>query len=211
MAFSVLFFCVQHTKSIWLEYLDRHLSDPNAFVILMGAHEIAEQLKAQNEYVGMRVMRDLGFTQRMVKASKAKDRNVQARIREVAREAGWDISRGLFPTMFFMAKKVDRLKEFQFLYSATSRFVHFSPQELMRRAWGRPGALKLSSETFGGYWETFAIYWGFRIFLNLLIHCHDLLTSIDETGSKYEEMHEWLKEFRPVPIITREELEWPAS
>jgi hypothetical protein len=175
----------------------------------MSKHEVTEYLNAQNNYAGKRSMTQLGFSQRMVKVNDAQDRETQRRIREIGRQVGWDTSRGLFPTVFFMAKKIDRVKEFQYLYSATSRFVHFSPQEIMRRAWGTPGSLKIGSKSFGKYWETFAIYWGFRIFVDLMVHCHDLLATMDTDDSKFDEMTTWLAGFSQVPIITLEELQWP--
>jgi hypothetical protein len=204
---GVTFLRPAYEELIWLEFVDGCVGDPADFAVLVSQHELADQLKTQNDYLDKRVMKEIGLSQRLGKLNDARDRETKKRIREIAHHVGWDTSRGLYPTTFFMAKRVNRLKEFQYLYGATSRFVHFSPHELMRRAWGRPGSLKIGSSSFAKYWETFAIYWGFRIFVNLLAHCHDLLTA-DTPDEKFDEMTRWLDGFNPVPIITREELEW---
>jgi len=49
---------------------------------------------------------------------------------------------------------------YEFLYHASSRVVHFSVPELMRRIWGRPGEMTIASNLYEKYWADFSLYWG---------------------------------------------------
>ena len=112
--------------------------------------------------------------------------------------------------MKFLAKKVNREKDYDFLYHATSRFVRFSTAEVFRRIWEKMGTVTIGSDSFSSYWQTFCICWGFQIFLDLLIECGDILPS--EMVPREERFLEVIQGFRKVPIITRDELQgWPGA
>jgi hypothetical protein len=114
--------------------------------------------------------------------------------------------------MSFLSRTVGRERDYKFLYQGTSRFVNFSTGEIFRRAWGRKGEIEIDSQTFVRYWETFAAYWGFIIFLDLLVECNDLLKDTDSSEYKWKEMMEALSPFAKVSIITPQELSgWPGT
>jgi hypothetical protein len=109
----------------------------------LGFSETTKSLDAQNQYLGAKVMNDLGFTQRFIKIQDAECRKREARIREIGRSLGWPQDRSLSPSIGWLSRKVKREKQYNFLYHATSRFVHFSQQELLRRVWSVYRKLKL--------------------------------------------------------------------
>jgi len=209
--FAVVLLRPAYEELVWVEYLDKIPNEARELVPLLGLHEMTTNLNAQNEFAGLDGMNTIGFTQRYVKVSLARDRIAQRQIRELGACLGWR-KNALRPSMEFLSRKVGREKDYKFLYQATSRFVHFSTAEIFRRAWGQKGKIEIHSKTFSNYWETFAIYWGFRIFLYLLIECNDLLEQIAYPKEKLEELMKALSGFRQVPIITPEELgTWPQK
>jgi hypothetical protein len=174
--------------------------------VLLARHELAGSLAAQNEFIGAKGMQALGFTQRFIKVTLAKQKASDARLRELGKPLGWR-ENSVVPHMAFLSRKVGREDEYKFLYQGTSRYVHFSTHEILRRAWGQKGEVHIGSNTFSRYWRDFAIYWGFRIFLELVIHNHKVLADVDISPEKQEEMLGWLKKVTPIPIVTSGELE----
>lgn len=112
-------------------------------VPLLLSHEIALNLKAQNEFAGKDDMAAIGFAQPFVQAFSARDRETEQRIREIGSRLGWRRNGPLLPSMSFLSRNVGRERDYKFLYQGTSRFVHFSTAEIFRRAWGRKGKLEL--------------------------------------------------------------------
>lgn len=111
-----------------------------------------------------------------------------------------------------MVRQKDGPKEvYEFLYHATSRYVHFSAVELLRYAWGKPGSVSVRSIHFRDYRGAFALYRGLRLFLDSVI---DLCqTPGMPTGglneARLRSAAEKIRAFGRVPIITAEELAWP--
>jgi hypothetical protein len=99
------------------------------------------------------------------------------------------------------------------LYHGTSRYVHFSTQEILRRVWGKKGEVTISSRAFQRYWIDFAISWGSRLFLDLLTVCVDDLAGLNEDRMfEITEAQKLLPRFAlKVPIITANELKSWAS
>lgn len=205
--FAVTMVRVAYEELVWIEYLSKHAEVAKELAILIGRKEARDGLEAQNEYIGAKGMQALGFTQRYVKTHIAQARKVDTRLREIGRSLGWGRDGTTLPSFALLARKVGREKEYKFLYQGTSRFVHFSGQEIFRRAWGEKGKVIIGSHSFARYWNDFALYWLFRIFVELNAACSDILGDLDASPEKHEEMMEWLKEFVPIPIITAGELE----
>ena len=93
-------------------------------------------------------------------------------LRRLARELDWPQREGRgarLPSIKWVAKQTGELETYEFIYHATSRFVHFSITELLRRAWGNPGTISINSEQFQDYWGHFALYWGLKLFINTAV------------------------------------------
>jgi len=209
--FAVTLVRPAYEELIWIEYMYKHLELSNELCLLIGLKEARDGLEAQNEYIGPEGMQKGGFTQRYVKLHIARTRGVETRLREIGRALGWGRDGAVLPTFAQLARQVSREKEYKFLYQGTSRFVHFSVQEIFRRAWSqKKGELIIGSNTFARFWKDFSLYWLFRIFIELNAACSDILGdwSIHISQEKWNEMKEWLKDFKPIPIITKGELEW---
>lgn len=201
---------------IWLRYLGGIAStDAEELLTCSGSAELFHTLQAQDEYAGRAVTKELGLLS-YLQDSNARQETVGSRLRALGIRLGWDrrtTDAGRIPSVAFLAKRTGQQKLYNFLYHATSRFVHFSVPELLRRAWGRPDSVSIRSIHFHDYWSAFALHWGIRLFLDSLtelVACgelsyvqfdtNQLLTAADRIGR-----------FGQVPIVTAEELAWPTE
>jgi hypothetical protein len=91
---------------------------------------------------------------------------------------------------------------YKLLYHATSRAVHFSVPELLRRIWGKPGSMKISSQTFERYWAAFSLY--FESLLQEPDIADEAVISLQEAALK-------IKSRGAIPILTPEEVYWPDA
>ncbi len=163
--FAVTLVRPSYEELVWIEYLNKHAKLANELSVLITRKEVRDGIEAQNEYIGAKGMQTLGFTQRYVKKHIAQAREVDRRLREIGCELGWGRDGTTLPSLALFARKVGREKEYKFLYQGTSRFVHFSGQEIFRRAWGsKKGEAIIGSKSFARYWNDFSLYWLFRIF-----------------------------------------------
>lgn len=210
-AFAVCLLRPAYEELLWLEYLAKHKDVANDLLIKAVKHGIAESLEAQTDFIGRAAMQELGFSMRFVKVRLAADGAVVKALRELGAKLGWRQGADS-PSVAYLAKQVGREKEYPYLYRATSRFVHFSPHELVRRAWGDPNEVKIGSSKFVGYWSAFALHWGLRIYVETFAACADLANFHGAGPNTHEELLALIEAYvPPVPIITREELEWPWS
>ena len=125
-----------------------------------------------------------------------------------------DWPKGDVPSVWFMAKKAGEQKVYKFLYHATSRSVHFSVGELMRRSWGKPGEMVLSSIHFERYWARFALSWGVRLYLDIFMLATDVnfykeKELEEDVTEKILDLAKKLGAVGKMPLITSEELAWP--
>lgn len=58
-----------------------------------------------------------------------------AELRELSKNFSWT-GKQVWPTVWFVAKATSLIPIYNYLYSATSRWVHFSPHLLIRMGWG---------------------------------------------------------------------------
>jgi hypothetical protein len=199
---------------IWIKYLaaitPRHAEE----LLRCAANiEVLDSLQAQDTYAGRTITKELGLMS-FLQDAPARQKTVSSRLRTLGQELGWDsrtIQKGALPSTWWLAKKTDQTALYDFLYRATSRFVHFSTAELLRRAWGKPGTISIRSIHFQDYWGVFALYWGLRLLLDALIDLHETLGMSDVELNQAEllSVAEQIGAFGQVPIITAEELGWP--
>lgn len=196
-----------YEELIWIKYLDQNTLLSNELVNLLLHQEVVNNMSAQNQFIGMKGMKHLGFTQRFVKFHRARKKKTNARLVEIGRQLGWQ-REGALPTTKFLSRKVGYEAEYNFLYQGTSRHVHFSTQELFRRVWGKKGEVTVGSEMFSSYWEDFSLYWSFGLLLQLMQHCDDVFDERERsvTSEKYEELINMVHAMPFVPIITKAEL-----
>jgi hypothetical protein len=119
---------------------------------LLARVEIGEDLAAQRDEIGTDDgMVALGFSKRYLEAASRMTSSTRREFAQLASELGWPDNRPRL-NIRFLAEKTGRLDLYDFLYHATSRFVHFKVKELLRRAWGNNEQIIISSRHFAEHW-----------------------------------------------------------
>lgn len=203
---------------LWAKYFaSLKPSDAEDLLVLIGQRELRDSLAAQDARTGRVVSDTLGLT-RYIKQHSASAKALNSRTKALGAKLRWEkraVENSQLPSVAFVAKAVGETSLYRFLYHASSRYVHFSPAELLRRAWGRTGDVTVSSTHFTDYWGSFVLYWGVFLVANTFpILCElggelDLGDSIDEV--KLKSAARRIGEHGAVPIITAEELAWETD
>ena len=102
----------------------------DALSLLMSTN-IAEGLNAQSEFFSLNRP-----WQPVVQPPKLKKADTEKKLRALSAKLGWT-GRQAWPTVWYMAKAANLHALYNYLYSATSKWVHFSPHILLRMGWGR--------------------------------------------------------------------------
>lgn len=134
---------------LWMKYLE-HVSkeDSERLLLLMTRKEVWDSLEAQHAHAGADGMAALGLAPFYARMNASATAN-EAELKRLGVKLRWDkraTDNGKLPTTFFIAKAVGQVDLYNLLYHASSRYVHFSPQELLRRAWGRDDQVVMSRE-----------------------------------------------------------------
>jgi hypothetical protein len=197
-------------EMIWTKYLaSRDQNEAAQIVEALGPVGIHQTFLAQEGYK----IPNLGFSEQWKALSADAHARGSAALERLFRSHGFKL-RGnqVTPSMSQLAKSVAMQDIYDFLYHATSRAVHFSVPELLRRIWGRPGAVRISSETFERYWAAFAIYWGSWLYALTFVRVLPLLETPDFDENLIEEMRvaiDRLQAHGAIPILTNQEVFWP--
>lgn len=182
-------------------------------VICLTYEGLYKRLGVQNKFSGRSTSDYLDNLFHKLKETKTERRNTLNRL---AKNLSWPQRKEYkkAPSVHWLAKKNGQLDEFNFIYDGTSRYVHLSTQELMRRAWGNPESMLIDSSQFEDYWSEFSMFWGIRIFLSTSLEILSFLDTQDQYP-KFKEIHNFIKkgndEFQKLevyPIITEKELTW---
>lgn len=122
--FAVTLLRPAYEEMVWLAYLKQHPALAKELVVLLMRKELCDNIEAQNDYLKTNEMAAVGFTQKYVKHVLAQNKPHLARLREIGRSLKWREG-AMLPPFAFVARQVKRDKEYNYLYQATSRFVHF--------------------------------------------------------------------------------------
>jgi len=104
--------------------------DRNRAMILLIQSNVAEGVEAQNVFFD-----SARPWQPVLRPAKQKVDDTELEMRELSTKLGWT-GRQAWPTVWFMAKASSLAPLYSYLYSATSKWVHFSPHILLRMGWG---------------------------------------------------------------------------
>lgn len=204
--FSVTLLRPAYEELLWIEYLEQNPKYALELVTCLARLEIRDSLLAQDEQLGEKGMMSIGFSRAKVrKLSRAFD-DCDLKLKSIGQILQWR-SGQTKPSIAFIARKVKREKQYNFLYQGTSRSVHFSPHELARRIWGNHGKVTIGSASFSRYWSDFSLSWAARILVETMIATGQTgrLSTVDDNGQKA--FVRILKDLRPVQILTASELE----
>lgn len=200
---------------LWAKYLSAiSQADAERLLTVLARSEIWDSLKAQDDYAGKTTMTHLGlapYFKRMEATAKVR----KAEVKALGSKLKWEnraVENSQLPSMAYIAKSVGETKLYKMLYHASSRYVHFSPQELMRRAWGKSGEVSVSSAHFADYWGSFVLYWGTYLLASTVSAAHSLgaPSEVDAhlDADRLIAASTAIGELGLVPIITAGELEW---
>ncbi|NKI33615.1 hypothetical protein HFP89_00360 [Wenzhouxiangella sp. XN79A] len=100
-----------------------------ALAHLMAAN-IREGIESQSEF-----FEEVRPWQPVLKPNDKPNVSTDKELRALAKKLGWS-GRKPWPSVWYMAKSEGLETLYRYLYSATSKWVHFSPQVLLRMGWG---------------------------------------------------------------------------
>jgi hypothetical protein len=207
---------------VWVRFLT-NVEPKLASEIIVGlaAFQNYEMFLAQDQYDETK---NLEFPDRWIQETRVQAKLSQNSLQQAFRSQGFSLKKNaVIPTFFSIAQRVGEEPMYRLLYHATSRVVHFSVPEIMRRIWGKPGDFTITSRNFDEYWSSFALYWGAslysRTFLEILIAQAERAEANDEEALDTEtaqalsdavvEAMEVVRSKGAIPIITPGEVFWP--
>lgn len=159
----------------WLKYLstlpDAHVA---ALFINLSGQEAVRSLTAQQQFVGKKGMKRLGFPAAFVNLATDKALAGREVIAEVGRDLNWpepaDPKGVQIPSTHWIANAIGEGKLYDFLFSATSRAVHFSMHEAARKMWADDdGDMDLESSIHVRYRTHFGIHWTCELLVRTLL------------------------------------------
>jgi hypothetical protein len=195
---------------IWAKYLASHSEEDSSRIVqALGAVGIHETFLAQEGYP----IPNTGFSDEWKAYSTASCAVGRADLKRLFVKHGFKLKpHQTVPSVSQIAKSISMYSIYGFLYHATSRAVHFSVPELLRRIWGKPGRMTISSQTFERYWAAFAIYWGSWLYARTFLEVLLLLQTPDFTDEKINQIRaaiDLMRKDGAIPILTNEEVFWP--
>jgi hypothetical protein len=123
---------------------------------IMGKFDARRSLVAQRNHVGDEVMQHLWYTVPFLDAQQAALAETKTELKEAGKELGWN---GQLPSAGWIAEQVGQSNLYEYLHSATSRAIHFSAGEILRRGWGMPGGIiTTKKDEFRDHCTAFALY-----------------------------------------------------
>ncbi|MFS2036551.1 DUF5677 domain-containing protein [Polaromonas sp. CT11-55] len=140
-----------------------------ALTLLMNAN-LAEGIAAQSDFFSLNRP-----WQPVVQPSKQSGEVAEQQLRTLSAKLGWT-GRQSWPTVWHMAKVARMHELYSYLYSTTSKWVHFSPQILLRMGWGggkddhanEHTEWKFTTTNFSRYYAEFSQIYSLLLLLKLL-------------------------------------------
>lgn len=199
---------------IWIKYL-RTIPPARAGRLLycIAHKEYLESLRNQDTVAGRATTKVLGLEPYLHSCTRQEVR-YRSWMKNLAKKLNWpnNCRTGKrLPSMQWLAKTTNQLDLYQSIYHATSRFVHFSVGELLRRAWGVPGQVSIHSGHFESYWAHVSLYWGLLLFVKYPWDAIDIEEVAIDDEEKLMEAVNAIRHIGRPPIVTAQELYWPES
>lgn len=202
MVSSLCGICEDH---IVLKYIfDKHYRDRDLIIHLLMLKDIYTSSVAQwkffEKYRPNQILYyEADFPER--------EKEYQDALRKLVNPQGRKKGKHSLPSVRDMATKTGLSELYDYMYHATSIFVHFNPHVLLRMGWGDLPEITFSTRHFHTYYKHFASFYGAYIFKELcawMIHI-DLLDKTIETD--LQKIADLLgKETRWPEIVTFEEM-----
>lgn len=150
---------------LWVKYLRTLKPELREVIVLQKSQlETADTLDAQRAYAGEKLMQEFGFTTKFMDTLRENRLSAQMKLKIVKKQLKWPTRPEFLPSASFLARVTNEKELYDLIYHATSRIVHFTVSELLRRARGDAKEVTISSRHMQGYWAKFSLYWGWRLF-----------------------------------------------
>ncbi|MGD9959336.1 DUF5677 domain-containing protein [Nocardioides sp.] len=162
---------------LYLKYLmTLPVEDSQELFKALGVWDSVRSLLAQRDFIGDEDMRGLWYSTSFLDAAEAKRTMTKAELARIKKKHRWDGREA--PNTAWIAKQVDEVDLYNYLFAATSRAIHFSAGEVMRRGWGSPdGILVTDKPEFRSHLAAFALDELARLFVHTWVETaplHDL-------------------------------------
>ena len=149
-------------ERIWTAYLFSLVREQrNRLLFLMANFESSRSVDAQQQFLGSSEMKWLGFPRSFVKEAQRNRKSIEAELRSLGRALGWPPDARPLPSTGWVASAAKLGPLYDFLYSAASKGVHFSPSESLRSGWTRAPnePVTLMAQPYVSYRTAFTIHW----------------------------------------------------
>ena len=150
---------------IWLTYLSR-IDSPlsNQIVEYLMKKNIIDGLEAQSKFFAANNPYQPILDSKQVNKSKGDVERRLKELRETWRSVN-TLNRGS-PSVHKLANKIGLTSTYEFIYFASSNYVHFNPQNLMRTGWLKNDSLvEFSIRSSNPYYKNFSCFYGAILFI----------------------------------------------
>jgi hypothetical protein len=132
------------------------LADSQKLFLLMSRWDQLRSLLAQRDYIGDADMEKLWYSKAFLDAAEQEKEQTRVQLKALQQQFGWP--KGRLPSAEWVAKRTGRHDLYDYLHAATSRAIHFSAGEIMRRGWGHPrGIITTGKPEFRAHIAAFAL------------------------------------------------------
>jgi hypothetical protein len=132
------------------------LADSQELFLLMSRWDQLRTLLAQRDYIGDQEMEKLWYSNAFLDAAEQEKERTRVQLKALQQQFRW--AGGLLPSAEWVAERAGRRDLYDYLHAATSRAVHFSAGEIMRRGWGHPrGIITTAKPEFRAHVAAFAL------------------------------------------------------
>ncbi|AHK31074.1 hypothetical protein OPAG_04145 [Rhodococcus opacus PD630] len=154
---AVAFVCAALEDVMYLGFFaSLDLEESQELFVSMGNFDSLRALLAQRNYIGDKEMARLWYPKYFLEWAVAKSEESRAVLRVLKKQYGW--SGGIVPTGVWVADRVGQRELYDYLYAASSRALHFSVGEIMRRGWVEAtGMLVTDKPAFREHLASFAL------------------------------------------------------
>lgn len=142
---------------------------------------------------------------------------IEKRIADLQTKYGWTPKRKKeLPSIREMAKVGGLLSLYEYMYAATSKWVHFNPQILLRMGWGNSDNpqntnFTFSTEQFNKYYFAFNQIYGTYLFVTFYNSFKENLNFLDEFTSMVDELRNHIDGIPRLPeLVTFEEMNYQS-
>ena len=203
---------------IWAKYLTLIDKDSaNDLLLCLTQKEMFDSLVAEDNYAGRTQTTKSGLLEILNRLTLHQP-TARSEISAIGKKLNWPkkyIEAKTIPSMRWLANKTEVKWVYDYLYHASSRYVHFSPTELLRRAWGTAEEVTIRSSNYGDYWNAFVLVWAQKLVTEIFLVLHESLEAdgvidVEVDENKIISAYKRIAEFGLVPIITASELNWPT-